>query len=144
VAEKFQAMVALGKLNIRLKDTDDVWAIANSIAFDGAMLSRAIQATFGPRQAPLPVTMPPGAHAGLATKGKASGPRSCVGPKSRWRPNRKGGFGREIFNCVRISALNGRVGPLVTPCRCINPAKQSLGCMPSAAFHTPRNIRNIM
>ena len=59
VAEKFQAMVALGMLNTRLKDFYDIWAIAGSFAFDGAVLARAIQATFNRRQTPLPVEMPP-------------------------------------------------------------------------------------
>jgi hypothetical protein len=59
VAEKFQAMVALGMLNTHLKDFYDIWAIAGSFAFDGAVLSRAIQATFDRRQTPLPVETPP-------------------------------------------------------------------------------------
>lgn len=59
VAEKFQAMVALGMLNSRLKDFYDIWAIAGSFAFDGAVLSHAIQATFDRRQTPLPVETPP-------------------------------------------------------------------------------------
>jgi hypothetical protein len=58
VAEKFQAMVALGMLNTRLKDFYDIWAIAGSFAFDGAVLSRAIQATFDRRQTPLPAETP--------------------------------------------------------------------------------------
>ncbi|MFZ5793809.1 MAG: nucleotidyl transferase AbiEii/AbiGii toxin family protein [Pseudomonadota bacterium] len=59
VAEKFQAMVALGMLNTRLKDFYDIWAIAGSFAFDGAVLSRAIQTTFDRRQTPLPAETPP-------------------------------------------------------------------------------------
>jgi len=43
VAEKFQAMVALGMLNTRLKEFHDIWAIAGSFAYDDAVLSRAIQ-----------------------------------------------------------------------------------------------------
>jgi hypothetical protein len=58
VAEKFQAMVALGMLNTRLKDFYDIWAIAGSFAFDGGVFSRAIMATFERRQTPLPVAMP--------------------------------------------------------------------------------------
>lgn len=52
-------MVALDMLNTRLKDFYDIWAIAGSFAFDGAVLSRAIQATFNRRQTPLPVEIPP-------------------------------------------------------------------------------------
>jgi len=59
VAEKFQAMVALDMLNTRLKDFYDIWAIAGSFAFDGAVLSSALQTTFDRRQTPLPVETPP-------------------------------------------------------------------------------------
>lgn len=58
VSEKFQAIVALGSLNTRLKDFYDIWAIAGLFAFDGVVLSRAIQTTFDRRQTPLPVEMP--------------------------------------------------------------------------------------
>lgn len=58
VAEKFQAMVALGMINTRLKDFYDVWAIAGAFAFDGAVLSRALQTTFDRRQTPLPQATP--------------------------------------------------------------------------------------
>ena len=52
VAEKFQAMVALGMINTRLKDFYEIWAIAGAFTFDGAVLSHAIQATFDRRQTP--------------------------------------------------------------------------------------------
>ena len=52
-------MVALDMLNTRLKDFYDIWAIAGSFAFDGAVLSRAIEATFDRRQTPLPAETPP-------------------------------------------------------------------------------------
>jgi len=54
VAEKYQAMVSLGMVNTRLKDFFDLWAIAGTFAFDGAVLARAIHATFERRQTPLP------------------------------------------------------------------------------------------
>src|SRR3546814_16620958 len=52
-------MVALGMLKTRLKDFYDIWAIAGFFAFDGTVLSRAIQATFDRRQTPLPAETPP-------------------------------------------------------------------------------------
>lgn len=58
VAEKFQAMTALGMANSRMKDFFDLWAIANTFAFEGAVLAQAIAATFARRQTPLP-TEPP-------------------------------------------------------------------------------------
>jgi hypothetical protein len=50
VAEKFQAMVYLRTLNSRMKDFYDVWLLASQFAFDGALLAKAIAATFANRQ----------------------------------------------------------------------------------------------
>jgi hypothetical protein len=60
VAEKFQAMVALGRANSRMKDFYDVWALSRSHAFDPGRLARAIAATFERRATPIP-TEPPDA-----------------------------------------------------------------------------------
>ena len=46
IAEKFEAMVSLGRLNSRMKDFFDVWLLANTSDFSGADLSAAILATF--------------------------------------------------------------------------------------------------
>jgi len=66
VAEKFQAMVALGMLNSRMKDLFDLWAIAGAFAFDGAVLARAIRTTFERRETPLPREMPSALTAAFA------------------------------------------------------------------------------
>jgi predicted nucleotidyltransferase component of viral defense system len=58
VAEKFQAMVALGIANSRMKDFYDVWTLARQFEFDGTLLRSAIRATFERRQTPIP-TAPP-------------------------------------------------------------------------------------
>lgn len=58
VAEKFQAMTALGMVNSRMKDFFDLWAIANTFAFEGPVLAEAIAATFARRETALP-TEPP-------------------------------------------------------------------------------------
>lgn len=58
VAEKFQAMVALDMINTRLKDFYDLWAIAGAFEFEGAVLARAIGATFERRQTALPLDTP--------------------------------------------------------------------------------------
>jgi len=50
VAEKFQAMVYLRTLNSRMKDFYDVWLLASQFSFDGALLAKAIAATFENRQ----------------------------------------------------------------------------------------------
>lgn len=50
VAEKFHAMVYLRTLNSRMKDFYDVWLLAREFAFDGAVLAKAIAATFANRE----------------------------------------------------------------------------------------------
>ncbi len=58
VSEKFQAMVALGIANTRMKDFYDVWMLAQEIELDSAELADAIQATFNRRSTPLPDDLP--------------------------------------------------------------------------------------
>lgn len=58
VAEKLQAMVALGILNSRMKDFYDVWHLARHDAFDGPTLAEAVRATFERRGTPLPIAAP--------------------------------------------------------------------------------------
>lgn len=58
IAEKFQAMVALGRANTRLKDFYDIWIISRSFAFEGDRLARAIAATFARRGTEVPTELP--------------------------------------------------------------------------------------
>ena len=58
VAEKLEAMVQLGMANSRMKDFYDVAVLARDFDFDGALLARAIRATFERRKTPLPTTTP--------------------------------------------------------------------------------------
>ena len=58
IAEKFQAMVALGRANTRLKDFYDIWIISRSFAFEGDRLARAIAATFTRRGTEVPTDLP--------------------------------------------------------------------------------------
>ncbi len=58
IAEKFQAMVALGIANTRMKDFYDVWLLSETHRFDGVRLASAIAATFARRGTPLPVDTP--------------------------------------------------------------------------------------
>jgi hypothetical protein len=55
VAEKFQAMIYLRTLNSRMKDFYDVWLLASQYAFDGALLAKAIVATFANRETAIDV-----------------------------------------------------------------------------------------
>ncbi len=55
IAEKFQAMVYLRTLNSRMKDFYDLWLLARKFAFDGALLAKAIAATFANRETTIDV-----------------------------------------------------------------------------------------
>lgn len=58
IAEKFQAMVALGRANSRMKDFYDIWILSRSFDFADDRLARAIAATFARRETPIPVDLP--------------------------------------------------------------------------------------
>ncbi len=57
IAEKFQAMVALGRANSRMKDFYDIWILSRSFSFDDR-LARAIAATFARRGTEIPTELP--------------------------------------------------------------------------------------
>lgn len=63
IAEKFQAMVALGVLNGRMKDYYDLWAIPRALDIAADDLDAAITATFERRQTAIPTERPPGLSA---------------------------------------------------------------------------------
>ena len=58
IAEKFHAMVALGRVNSRMKDFYDIWILSRSFAFNDDRLSRAIAATFTRRGTAIPTDLP--------------------------------------------------------------------------------------
>lgn len=58
IAEKFQAMVALGRANSRMKDFYDVWVLSKTHEFDKERLSQAIAATFKRRGTEIPQKEP--------------------------------------------------------------------------------------
>ena len=58
IAEKYQAMVALGQANSRMKDFYDLAVIARRTELDGSTLAAAIGATFARRRTPLPTEHP--------------------------------------------------------------------------------------
>jgi hypothetical protein len=70
IAEKFQAMVALGVLNGRMKDYYDLWAIPRAIGIVDEDLDAAICATFERRGTPIPNERPPGLSAEMAGDGE--------------------------------------------------------------------------
>lgn len=58
IAEKFQAMIALGIANSRMKDFFDVWLLSRQFSFRGPLLCQALSATFSRRETPLPSDIP--------------------------------------------------------------------------------------
>lgn len=54
IAEKLQAMVALGNANSRMKDFYDVWICSKHLDFNADTLLKAIDATFKNRDTPVP------------------------------------------------------------------------------------------
>ena len=58
IAEKFEAMVALGMPNPRMKDLFDIWALSRRFSFRGPVLAGAIEATFRRRDREIPLAPP--------------------------------------------------------------------------------------
>jgi predicted nucleotidyltransferase component of viral defense system len=58
IAEKFPAMVVLGRANSRMRDFHDIWVLKRSFAFKGDALPRAIAATFDRRKTEIPAERP--------------------------------------------------------------------------------------
>jgi hypothetical protein len=58
IAEKFQAMVALGRANSRMKDFYDIWLLSQTFSFADDRLARAIAATFARRGTEVPTNLP--------------------------------------------------------------------------------------
>lgn len=58
IAEKLEAMVALGLPNSRMKDFADIWFLSQHFQFDGGILARAIVETFARRGTTMPPTPP--------------------------------------------------------------------------------------
>jgi len=58
VAEKFQAMVALGIANSRMKDFFDLSTLCTQFEFDGEVVRQAIEATFDRRKTSIPSSPP--------------------------------------------------------------------------------------
>jgi hypothetical protein len=58
IAEKFHAMVLLGRANSRMKDFHDIWVLSRSHDFAGDALAKAIAATFTRRKTEIPVQRP--------------------------------------------------------------------------------------
>lgn len=67
IAEKFQAIVALGVINGRMKDYYDLWALPKAVHLDPEDLLASIEKTFERRKTEVPKERPPGLSQEFAT-----------------------------------------------------------------------------
>ncbi|MDC7683770.1 nucleotidyl transferase AbiEii/AbiGii toxin family protein [Asticcacaulis sp. BYS171W] len=72
IAEKFQAIVALGLINGRMKDYYDLWALPQSLHISEEDLDKAIAATFERRATAIPAEAPPGLSEAMYTSEDAN------------------------------------------------------------------------
>jgi hypothetical protein len=66
IAEKFHAMVTLGRANSRMKDYYDVWMLTSTFKIEPDRLRRAIVATFARRGTAIPAVVPDGLSGAFA------------------------------------------------------------------------------
>jgi predicted nucleotidyltransferase component of viral defense system len=67
IAEKFQTIVDKGLANSRMKDYYDLWYISRHSEIDGAILAKAVTATFKRRKTELPSSLPEGLDKGFSS-----------------------------------------------------------------------------
>lgn len=72
IAEKLQAVVALGVINGRMKDYYDLWALPKAVDLDLDNLRASIEGTFERRQTEVPQERPPGLSQTFATDASKS------------------------------------------------------------------------
>lgn len=68
IAEKFQAIVALGIINGRMKDYYDLWALPKAVDLNMDGLQASIEMTFERRQTEVPQARPPGLSQAFAAE----------------------------------------------------------------------------
>jgi predicted nucleotidyltransferase component of viral defense system len=73
VAEKLEAMVALGDANSRMKDYYDLAALARGMRFEGEVLAEAIRVSFRDRSTAIPADQPMGMSEEFAAEPRNSG-----------------------------------------------------------------------
>ena len=60
IVEKFQAVVALGVVNSRMKDFYDLWSVPRAVEIDPSELTQTLISTFSHRNTPIPSECPSG------------------------------------------------------------------------------------
>ena len=88
IAEKFHAMVALGRANSRMKDYYDVWMLIESFELEPQRMRRAIEATFGRRNTEIPATVPRRAERGVFRRRRQTAAVGCLRQNPQWTNSR--------------------------------------------------------
>ena len=106
IAEKFHAMVALGRANSRMKDYYDVWMLTGAFEIEPVRLRRAIVATFARRNTVVPAVVPDGLSDAFATD---------PGKQRQWDA-----FARNLSGTIPgfglvVSELRQRLKPFLAP-----------------------------
>ena len=86
VAEKFQAMVALGMANSRMKDYYDLWILSQAVDIDRSRLAKAVSATFDRRRTAIPDAVPDGLSPAFAEDAVKRQQWETLQARSRDRP----------------------------------------------------------
>ena len=68
IAEKFQAVVALGIANSRMKDFYDLWTLPKAVKIDHVELANTIRGTFSRRVTAIPASCPVGLSPAFSTE----------------------------------------------------------------------------
>lgn len=103
IAEKLQAIVALGIINGRMKDYFDLWAIPQVVSIPDDELDAAISATFERRRTAIPSSRPPGLTSVFFED---------TGKQSQWR-----NYARSIqVTGLALDEVTDAIWNLVAPC----------------------------
>jgi predicted nucleotidyltransferase component of viral defense system len=104
IAEKFHAMVALGRANSRMKDYYDVWMLTSTFELDPMRLRQAV-AAFARRKTAIPVMVPDGLSEAFA---------SDPGKQRQWAAFAQNLSGSVPDLAVVVGGLRQRLGALLT------------------------------
>ena len=114
IAEKFEAMVDLGIRNTRMKDFYDVWALSETLEFDGVELQEAVEATFDRRDTTWSPAMPEALRSTFYSDPDLQGRWQSYGQSGQLLKSPPSGFGeigsriQSFLGPVRESIIAGQ------------------------------------
>ncbi len=113
IAEKFEAMVKLGRRTSRMKDFHDVWALSEAFPFDGRELQAAVQQCFERRDTRWGIELPDALTEAFFLDGDLTARWKAYGRKGHFRIAPPADFsevGRRVRNFlgpVRLCIVEG-------------------------------------